>query len=809
MPFSLLPHGFIHKYLYTGRKETAFSCDVQENNQMTAEKRMREIAARHAPLVPPKNDIIRIGGLSPLGPAWKYYYSHDNIFVDDASFYEELCRLEMHAVTQLVVETPMEVRLRLWSYAAVDVWHEGALVCTLERPVYKPIQYRDFSISLQAGSNQLYLRSETLGVRDTRIAFGVQVLTHTDKVRVELPDEEQCEPYHRAAALLDSAKLCGNKLCLDAPLPKGSRLRYDLGICDFTKQDKRFIYQNAEGKKCIELRDIERFELQVPIQGAILHRSLERAELNRPVYPSVEQCDVRRDLWEKVAQIRSEMRSATDGFSLFTMLARKHLGQEADFDYEELKISLQQIDRRMDCADFLTTALIRLKKEYGIPENLRAEEKRVMLNFRYWMDEPGQDGMCFWSENHTLMFYQTAYFFGEDYADEIFIRSGKTGRQMRALAKMRIQEWFQDVCETGFDEFNSSVYTPLTLAAMLNIVDYAEPELSQMAKRACDQLLYTLVRHYFKGIIISPMGRVYRGIICPWAESIQALICYLFPEAPMAVHSSLSFFATTHYQIPADLRQIAQQMGDYHYSSSNACIDLYKTADYIITSVQSPRRDGKTRVWQRETREEMRDHFQYVKSLNEHFHGTTEFQPGEYGYQQHMWYVGLNTDCVIFGNHPGCSCEDMSEVRPGYWYGNGRMPALRQEKNVLGMVYVIPESDPIHFTHLFWQQSRFDAQDKRGQWLMGCCAESYVGVWCSGVMENHDEVMFGCEKRVYASKCAYLVVCGSKTEDGSFEVFCDACQARSVSFDEQKMILHCSEFSLPFVEGCSGTQVLE
>lgn len=38
MSFSLLSHGFIDKYLYKGRKETAFSCDVRENNQMTAEK---------------------------------------------------------------------------------------------------------------------------------------------------------------------------------------------------------------------------------------------------------------------------------------------------------------------------------------------------------------------------------------------------------------------------------------------------------------------------------------------------------------------------------------------------------------------------------------------------------------------------------------------------------------------------------------------------------------------------------------------------------------------------------------------------
>ena len=34
--------------------------------------------------------------------------------------------------------------------------------------------------------------------------------------------------------------------------------------------------------------------------------------------------------------------------------------------------------------------------------------KDVMLNYRYWMDMDGFDGMCFWSENHALMFYTCA-----------------------------------------------------------------------------------------------------------------------------------------------------------------------------------------------------------------------------------------------------------------------------------------------------------------------------------------------------------------------------------------------------------------
>lgn len=476
MSYSVLPDGFIRHYLYTGRKESEFSCDVQETNQLRSEKKMRELAARHDPLTPPAD--LRLGGESHLGLPWKYYYSHGNIFLDDPAFYEELCRVEMHTATGLELAAPARISLRLWSYAAVDLWVDGAPACTLEHPVYKPIQYRDFTLDLSAGQHLLYLRLENLGVRDTRIAFAVQITQGADLVRVTLPDADHCAPYEAAAALLDSARVQGGRLTLRAPLP-------------------------------------------------------------------------------------------------------------------------------------------------------------------------------------------------------------------------------------------------------------------------------------------------------------------------------------------ADLEEIAAGTGAFHYTTSNARIDGYKTGDYLLTSVQSPRRDGVQRVWQPEEREEMRDHFIYVKSLNEHFHGTTQFQPGEYGYQQHMWYAALSDDLVVFANHPGHTCEDMSEVRPGYWYGNGSMPALRQQDNVLGAVYVIPQSNPIAFTHLFWQQDRFDETAARGGWIFGRRGNSCIGVWCSVPLVDHDETMFGCEKRAMAPACAYLVVCGSTAESGSFDAFCQSCLDRPVAFDSHTATLHCAEFDLPFTAGSNGTQILD
>ena len=70
------------------------------------------------------------------------------------------------------------------------------------------------------------------------------------------------------------------------------------------------------------------------------------------------------------------------------------------------------------------------------------------------------------------------------------------------------------------------------------------------------------------------------------------------------------------------------------YSSSNARIHLYKTQDYILTSVQSPRTDGGS-MWSPVPQEILEDTSLDTlvirnKAMNECFHETSHFQPGVY-----------------------------------------------------------------------------------------------------------------------------------------------------------------------------------
>lgn len=82
----------------------------------------------------------------------------------------------MDACTQLEAEEDMQVRAVVWSYASVDLWCNGEHVCAMAPPVYKPIQKQNVMFNLKKGINRLYIRLQTLGVRDTRTLLEFRLL---------------------------------------------------------------------------------------------------------------------------------------------------------------------------------------------------------------------------------------------------------------------------------------------------------------------------------------------------------------------------------------------------------------------------------------------------------------------------------------------------------------------------------------------------------------------------------------------------------------------------------------------------------
>ncbi len=789
--------GFVTQWLLSGPHcEPCVPPEMPKswNDQLGYEKALRAVFYPKTKEIPDANPALGFTG--PCGEPWEFYYNHDNWFVDKSTFYSLLTTVRMDCATLLCSDKEQEVSATFWTYSALDVWVNGEKVMDAQPPVYKPINHFNLSLHLKKGENLVYVLLHNLGVRDSRSLFALQ-LHGSEGVTVAVPGKEQAEPYQKVSKWLNDLTCKNGRLTAASSAPAGITAQAD---------DKVF---TLEGEGPWDLPKGTEI-LKVSKNEYAMARVFELIENMSPFYLKDTSKHFEQYL-KRVAEVESELRGNGVYFSVFNVLARLALGVSTPHDEDLLMADLDFVESRGDCSDFLVAGLIRVAHNYPISDRLKERMKNVFLNFRFWMDENGSDGMCFWSENHALMFYGTLLAAGEMYPDDVFVRSGRTGKEQAEIAAARCRDWLNDVERDGVEEFNSATYMPVTMTALLVLIDYAPEDISQRAGKLLDSLLRQLSMHVFKGSVISPQGRVYRDVIYPPRQTVQTLLNLIDPTLAYSKREDIwcAAFATTRYRFPEDLVEIMHTDATRSYVSGNARINLEKTKDYLLTSVCSPRDPEDAPTWVNLCFEPDADRSTnaYVKSLNERFHGTSVFEPGVYGYQQHLWYSALSPEAIVFVTHPGSSL-DMDGMRPGYWYGNGVMPAVGQKNTVVGAVYQIPEDHPIRFTHTFWPAAKFDESKKEGHWLFGRVKEGYTALWCSGEQAAFDDVLTDCEYRCYDTNVAYCCMCGSKEKHGSFERFQEACRALAPKYDAAASTLNAGDLEVVYKRCFNKTQFI-
>lgn len=759
---------FITKYLVSGPKITPFAHEQTDTNQIRYEQYLRSIIAEKHTL-PPQGQVS-LGAVSELDMPWEFYDSPGDYFLSIKQFSYTLTKTEVLAACCLRAEKSVSIPMALWSYGAVEIWLRDTCICRMDAPQYKPMKRIPFTAVLEEGDNLFLLRMTCLGARDTRNMLGLERLDNEAGVTCILPHGDHSVFYENGQAYLASIRLEGDTLLLP-PMPVSQYPAHGAdSAADSTREETRlfFIPQgNGEfihgsltpdeqtravdltGRRSYDIPENDPHISLVLCSGShSVRRNLER--INH-IVPDIE---TKQDPYAVLSQSCEGDHFEGKRLNLLYWLAGRALNRPVKFQLECLDQALEEIQRRADCSDFYMAALLRHIRCYGLPQQMKDRAKEAILHYRYWMTENGSDGMCFWSENHSLLFFIDAYMAGQLFPEDTFLRSGRTGLEQSRWALSCIRQWLRDVVEYGFDEFLSADYMCVTMGALLNVVDFAPEEESAQASALLDRLFHSFACHCFQGEIIAPQGRIYRSVLYPYTQNAQALMYLLDPDCPMALSEWLSFLLTSKYQLPREEKKWFRENLDMAYSSSNARIHLYKTQDYILTSVQSPRTDGGS-MWSPVPQEILEDTSLDTlvirnKAMNECFHGTSHFQPGVYGYQQHMCYAALDREAVVFVNHPG-ETSDLSSMRPGYWYGNGLMPAMKQEKNFLGFIYQLNDRHPVDFIHFFFPQCKFDAWSYDGSWLFASKGTSYLGIWCSAPLVPWNDLLVDCEFRAYGT----------------------------------------------------------
>jgi len=439
-------------------------------------------------------------------------------------------------------------------------------------------------------------------------------------------------------------------------------------------------------------------------------------------------------------------------YNVDKLLFQLETGVEEDVIFNEIDGACEYIDGRYDCADFKLQSLLRILYKHSdeIPKEQRNLAKETLLSFKYWMDQPGEDSMCYWSENHQILFATSEYLAGQLFPDDIFINDGKTGKEHMALAEQRILIWLEQRWKYGFSEWYSNVYYVEDIAPISNLIDFAEnQEIQTKAKIVMDLLLYDVATHSYKGTFVSTSGRAYEknkksGVL---GNSMKAVIEHVweYPVNPdNRIGMDMNFILIDNYDVPEVIKEIGKDESvniikattglnvselkkrDLIGQNTNQimmqwAMEAFTNAPVVTNSINYI--DKHNMISNEFLNDFKMINITFLKKLNllplvskilkpvtngtaierantytyktEDYMLSTaqQYHPGQYGDQQHIWGVTLSNELSIFTTHPAKALSDKGALSesPGYWVGNGRNPHSVQDENINMSIYKIPD----------------------------------------------------------------------------------------------------------------------
>ncbi len=412
----------------------------------------------------------------------------------------------------------------------------------------------------------------------------------------------------------------------------------------------------------------------------------------------------------------------------------------------------EYIDGRYDCSDFRLQSMIRILYVHSdkVEGNTLNRMKETFLNFKYWMDQPGEDSMCFWSENHQILFSASEYLIGQYYPDEVFVNDGMTGREHMEIARERILIWLEQRWLYGFTEWYSSVYYVEDIAPIANLIEFAEDEeIVSKATAILDLLLYDVATQSYNGAFISTSGRAYERNrkSAEAGNSMKAVIqdVWGFPVDPKGRKGmDLCFLFMENYEVPEVIKLIGHDVQTAVIKASNGldleeleeknligqeinqimmqwAMEAFTNHQVISNTIKYVDENG---MFSNEFLNDLKlvnisllrkmgllptvskllnpvTNGVAIQRANTYTYRTPDFMlatsqahhGGEFGDQQSPWVATLSNEVSIFNSHPAKPLSDKGALSgsPGYWVGNGRMPHSVQYENINISIYKIPD----------------------------------------------------------------------------------------------------------------------
>lgn len=179
------------------------------------------------------------------------------------------------------------------------------------------------------------------------------------------------------------------------------------------------------------------------------------------------------------------------------------------------------------------------------------------------MDEPGEDSMCYWSENHQLIFGTIELLAGQFYSDKVFYNLPITGRERMERAKKRLLDWFKYRYKYGFIEWHSNTYYEEDVAPLSLLIDFSEDEEIRL-KHQCSWIWFCSIwpSIIIKGILLQQAEDATKNKKDPNRQDVLDIMKKAFGIGPVREYDytrlSAEFVLNKKYRVPEVLIDIAR-----------------------------------------------------------------------------------------------------------------------------------------------------------------------------------------------------------------------------------------------------------
>ncbi|MFM8843195.1 MAG: hypothetical protein ACKOFJ_03075, partial [Actinomycetota bacterium] len=380
------------------------------------------------------------------------------------------------------------------------------------------------------------------------------------------------------------------------------------------------------------------------------------------------------------------------------------------------------IDSRADCADFEAVGLVHVLHRF--PESqwekgLRSEIIKSLQNFKYWIDQPGLDAMCYFTENHQLVWHTAEHLIGAFLAESQFANAGMSGHEHSKHGEEMALEWLKRKLRGGFSEFDSNAYLAIDTLALVSLLEFSPSQkIRSFAEALLDKMLFTLASNSWRGIHGAAHGRSYT-----------------------------TTFRSSRFEETAPIMWALWGMGSLNLAVLPVTT-LTTAKKYVLPDLVVKVAHGLDKTWH--ARQVYRGNYRFTSDLLERPYGSDlaiwrtaegmlstvqDYRAGLPGLQEHIWGATLGSEVQVLTSYPA-SYSHATSVRPNAWAGHLVLPRARQSENVVLAMYPVAKNIYPNFTHLWFPTPKMDEWRQKGSWLIGRVGNGFIAVSTEGGFQS-------------------------------------------------------------------------